>query len=75
MSAWIKCSERLPELKDDSVLAYFGNGGIDMVHIEDYFGDITAGVDIDGKQLYAKWYLRQGITHWQPLPEPPGESE
>jgi hypothetical protein len=67
---WVDVNDRLPQLKDDSVLVYFDNGGIDMVHIEDYFGDITSGV-IDGKQTYTKWYLSQGVTHWMPLPEPP----
>jgi hypothetical protein len=72
MSEWIKCSDRLPELRDDSVLAFFSeNGGIDMVHIEDWFGDITCGVDVDGKQLYVKMYATRGVTHWMPLPPPP----
>lgn len=72
MAEWIKCSDRLPEIKDDSVLAFFeANGSIDMVHIEDYFSDITNGCDEAGNQIYAKWYLSAGITHWMPLPEAP----
>ena len=72
MSEWIKCSERLPEIEDASVLAYWpSNGGMDMVHIYDYFKDITAGVDDNGVQLYTKWYIESGVTHWMPLPEPP----
>ncbi|PHM29099.1 phage protein [Xenorhabdus budapestensis] len=57
---WIKCSDRLPELEDESVLVYFGNaeypttGAIDVIHIEDAFGDITAGVDEKGNQLWTK---------------------
>lgn len=69
---WVPCSERLPELRDDAVLVYWpANGAIETVHIQDWFGDMTAGVDADGNQLYAKWYLSQGVTHWMPLPEPP----
>ncbi|WP_137138182.1 DUF551 domain-containing protein [Pseudomonas asiatica] len=84
MSGWIKCSDRLPEIKDDSVLAYadgtsphagrhaWPKGGMDMVHIQDYFGDVTAGLDDAGNQLYTKMYLSNGVTHWQPLlPHPP----
>ena len=70
--SWVKCSDRIPELRDDSVLVYFSeNGGIDMVHIEDYFKDITAGFDDSGNQIYTKWYLCQNVTHWMPLPQPP----
>jgi len=78
---WIKCSDRIPESEDNSVLVYsasgtpdglgFPAGGLDMVHIQDYFNDITDGIDKDGNQLYTKWYFSQGITHWMPLPEPP----
>jgi hypothetical protein len=83
MSEWIRCSERLPELKDDSVLAYadgtsvhagdhaWPKGGMDMVHIQDYFGDVTCGVDPAGTQLYTQMYLSRGVTHWQPMPVPP----
>lgn len=81
MSEWIKCSERLPESKDDGVLVYFGlpdhsgfcGHGVETVHIQDYFDDITNGLDADGNQLYAKQYLSMGITHWMPLPAPPAE--
>lgn len=85
MDNWIKCSDRLPELKDDSVLAYadgtsvhaeshaWPKGGIDMVHIQDYFGDVTCGLDDAGTQLYTQMYLSRGVTHWQPLPAPPAE--
>ena len=73
---WIDCNEQIPEIKDDAVLAYFSKtGGIDAVHIEDYFKDITAGLDGYGKQLYTKWYLSQGVTHWMPLPPPPEQNK
>ncbi len=69
---WISVKDRIPESKDDGVLVYFSEtGGIETVHIQDYFDDITNGLDKDGKQLYTKWYLSQQVTHWMPLPEAP----
>ena len=46
-----------------------------MVHIQDYFGDVTCGLDSEGKQLYTKMYLSNGVTHWMPLPSPPEDSQ
>ena len=73
---WIACEDELPEIRDDSVLVYFPKYDcVDMVHIEDWFKDITAGLDDNGNQLYTKWYKSQGVTHWHPLPEPPTEEK
>jgi hypothetical protein len=71
MMEWISVKDSLPESEDNSVLAHFENGSIETVHIQDYFDDITAGIDPDGKQLYIKRYISVEITHWMPLPEPP----
>lgn len=69
---WIKCSSSLPTLEDNGVLVYFSEtGSIETVHIEDYFKDVTAGYDLNGKLTYVKMYLSAGITHWMPLPLPP----
>ena len=71
-SEWISVAERLPKVGDYSVLAFWSmNGGFDMIHVEQYFADITNGVDDTGKQLYTKWYLQMGVTHWMPLPKAP----
>lgn len=73
---WISVSDRLPELGDYSVLAYWeGNGGMDMVHVQDYFAPITNGRDTEGNLQYTKWYMNVGVTHWQDMPEPPCEEE
>ena len=73
---WIACNFELPKLGDYSVLAFFSeNDGIDMVHVEDYFKDITAGHDEKGNQAYTKWYMWQKVTHWMPLPSPPINTE
>jgi hypothetical protein len=70
---WIKCAEREPELSDRSVLMYFANGGIDMVHVEDYFRPIGAGIK-NGVQQYTKWWMKHDppCTHWMEIPDPPG---
>jgi hypothetical protein len=72
-SGWVSVEDRLPESKDDGVLVHFENGSIETVHIQDYFDDITAGLDDDGNQMYAKWYNSHNprVTHWQALPPPP----
>ncbi|QQO71470.1 DUF551 domain-containing protein [Morganella morganii] len=71
-NGWISVNERLPELGDYSVLAYWKDGySMDMVHVEDYFGDITNGRDENGNLMYTKLYLSEKITHWQPMPEAP----
>ncbi len=80
---WISVNDRLPEIVDESCLVCsisgsedgkgFPRGGYDFIYIPDYFGDITAGLDEKGNQLYTKWYLRQGITHWMPYPKLPTE--
>lgn len=79
---WIKCSDELPELRDELCLAYsltgekydqhgFPKGGYDCVHIQDYFGDVTNGLDENGDQLYTKMYIHSGITHWMYYPKLP----
>lgn len=60
-SAWIKCSDRLPD-SDDNVLAYDSeSGSIDMAY---YKGNAWVLVD-----LYEIEYLHP--THWMPLPDAP----
>ena len=68
---WINVKDKLPELKDGSVLVHFENGSIETVHIEDYFKPITNGYDSNGVLQYTKWYLSTTITHWMELPSPP----
>ena len=70
---WISVNDRLPELRDDSIIAHFDTGSIETVHVEDWFKPITNGLDKNGVQKYTKWYLTANptITHWMPLPEPP----
>jgi hypothetical protein len=69
---WISVYDRLPEPEEDTVIVYFEKHDCSqIVHVDDYFKDIEAGKDADGKQLYIKWYLSQSITHWMPSPKRP----
>lgn len=70
MFEWISVELETPPLGDYSVLVWFDHGAWDMVHVQDWFGDITCGIDDKGNQKYTKWYLKQGITHWSFVPTP-----
>lgn len=52
----VSVEERLPEIKDDSVIVEFENGELSSVHRQDWFKDITAGLDENGAQLYSQHY-------------------
>lgn len=62
---WIPVTERLPETSDD-VIIYLDKG---------IRGEVTIGFNAGDH----KWYIDIGyeventVTHWMPLPEPPGE--
>lgn len=78
---WISVDDRIPESADDLVIVYWGKpdengsdicvGAKDAVHIQDFFDDITCGFDESGNQMYTKWYIGKGITHWMPMPQDP----
>ena len=58
--SWIKCSDRLPESSDRSVLCYFTNGSVEpvrMAHVEDWARGL-----IDDHMT---------ITHWMEMPAQP----
>ena len=61
-SRWIKCSERMPELKT-LALVFIGNetGDIDIA----YFGKNGRWLSDDSNSSF------DYITHWQPLPKAP----
>ena len=71
MSEWISIEDKLPQVKDDSVLVHFENGSIETVHLE-WFDDIACGLDDGGKQSYCKRFYNHNpaFTHWMPLPKP-----
>ena len=74
IKGWVRVEDAIPEIGDYSVVAFFRHGGMDMVHVHDYFKDITAGFDAEGNQLYKKWYKIAGVTHWHPMPPIPQEA-
>lgn len=62
MSNWIKCEDRLPEMRVD-VIAVDKHGDIAMGYF--YYG-------YKGKLCFADpGDMVPTPTHWQPLPEPP----
>lgn len=63
---WKLCSDGTPPIGDYSVLVWFGNLGTwDMVHVSDYFDDVTCGTGENGEQLYTKRYISENIVAWK----------
>lgn len=64
---WISVEEKLPE-KGENVLVYA---------IAKYIGDTKIGIDkLEEGERRPVWFYTHGwfeVTHWMPLPEPPGE--
>jgi len=56
---WIRVEDKLPR-KTDKVLTYTKNRGI-----------LIASFEANGKR-YDDNYIVYDITHWMPLPDPPG---
>lgn len=61
MNKWISVEDKLPKNGDYSVLVVFNNNSVEdmkMVHVQDW--------------IKGRYGTR--ITHWMPLPDPPGDS-
>lgn len=80
MTNWIKCSERLPERIQESVLAFgtLEDESAPAVH-EAYTIWNGKWFSVRSKEaLSSEGYVIQemtihNVTHWQPLPEAPNE--
>ena len=59
---WVPVTERLPEVGRKVLISWTANGGICFD---------TAFRLIDGWSA-THWELSADVTHWMPLPEPPG---
>ena len=70
MSEWIKCSERMPT-PDDYVLVKVAFGGI---HLARHRGDEwIQDKEHCNSSGFISSVIKNRITHWQPIPTPPGE--
>lgn len=63
---WINVKDRLPE-NTDNVLAFSSKAHNVNCSVE------VAFLDEDKQWKGAPTYFTDGITHWQPLPDPPKE--
>lgn len=73
MSEWISVKERLPEY-GERVLVVSRVADLAVSYVDTMSYDPEEGICPEG------WYTDDGwprkddeVTHWQPLPEPPGE--
>ena len=63
-SRWIPCSERMPK-EDENVLAWTK------------YGEFCESAFWNGSYWVKTWSNDDisGVTHWRPLPEPPGKDD
>ena len=64
MSEWISVKDRLPEL-DKEVCVYHPESD-EPVYSDMMFTSMSGTI---------RWDWKEGVTHWQPLPDPPQEGE
>ena len=69
-SDWVPVSERLPD-KDAVVLVYKQEFG--LIGTAKYSGNGFWGFDMRTRDPMHKFTVMGGVTHWQPLPNPPSE--
>jgi hypothetical protein len=69
---WVDINDAIPASEDTMVIVAFSNGGVEMVHIQDYFDDVPNGV-VDGVQQYTKLYLNHDpeFDYWMRAPDYP----
>jgi hypothetical protein len=74
-AGWISVDERLPE-NDDKVLVYVPNNKHTKTMIDRWAMQREASIEFSSVTIETgfMWdeYEFEGVTHWQPLPAPPG---
>ena len=65
VNRWIPCSERLPETGTDVIVyyPYWYKSPVQIAHLKGDFWESS-----DGEYDFPV----KAVTHWKPLPEPPG---
>lgn len=68
MSEWIKCSDRMPELRKTYSRYCSARVIVNTESIGIQFGELE-----HSGQWSVAGYQHRDVTHWQPLPAPPTE--
>ena len=71
---WISCKEKMPEDNTSVLFVYVSENGVKSVHYG--YHQTLKGLGSSWAKPSGGWqYCDDDVTHWQPLPEPPKDSD